>query len=393
MVGTSMKRSIVGSADAGGASSRASSAKAAAKKKFKMDFGGGPKVCDLCKASSKDVERESLLVSEDMAGNRLPQGSKCKKCYTVWQTGFPQHNWEDLLEADEKDEKLKKMLDHAFLVYTGNEERSWQSEEVTTNTWLGLEIKREVLVFNERELKRVAGTEKLSKKAMKSVPNLEVMKEDGSGVETVWVFKDESQPYRRGTLKMMTGCCLKQWHMESEQALYPSQGLSTFPHFTGELAGVLGTKDILDKDFRGNLNLSTVDEFLTEKVWSEEIVESPSDALAMADAVKEADVKLVGAAAAALQDSGTTPDTVRKRGTSAPSCLPRRLFSSTSLASGEANEFLDESSAADGGASQGATTGIEGSVTEAEYTGQLQTSHKILPPPPSAAQKHRQWLC
>eukprot|EP00971_Amphidinium_carterae_P214504 4256785-Amphidinium_carterae.1 len=58
MVGSTKRSTSAGGSDRGSASSLAPYAKPQAKKKFKMDFGGGPKVCELCKASSKDVGKQ-----------------------------------------------------------------------------------------------------------------------------------------------------------------------------------------------------------------------------------------------------------------------------------------------------------------------------------------------
>eukprot|EP00971_Amphidinium_carterae_P147819 2930043-Amphidinium_carterae.3 len=365
-------------------------------KRLKVDFTG-VKFCELCKASAKDFtaqttqepfrERETstycdvltlreaihqdgaewALYSEDVGGNRHPQGEQCKRCFLVWSQAFQQYSWQELVESKDK-EPINKQLEKAFAVHAGEDDGNWDSSEIMKQTWVGLEIKRDVILLSERDMRRDSGLEPLPKKHLKSIPSFSVMKEDGSGVETVYAFKDESSPYRRGCMKVMQGTSLNQWLLESDKVLFPSQAETSFPHFNGVVAATLGSHDFLDKEGRGNLHLSCWESFLQEKLLGDKEEEAGhgDGAEGMSNLLHEAEVKLIGpAAAAATAASATstfTPEGKAKK--NSPGSLSRPA-SSHSLDVGD-------SACTDLAALETASTVASldlGSMAEAEYTG------------------------
>ena len=319
--------------------------------------------------------KEWALYSEDASGHRVPQGNQCKRCYDVHTKGFCHMSWDELVEAHGKDDKIKAKVQQAFAVHAGTDSSEWPSEEINHSHWIGLEVKRDVLLMTEREMKREANIDKLTKKHLKSIPSFKIFKEDGSGMETVWAFKDERTPFRRGTIKVMHGTSLKHWTLEDDEAMYPAQGQAQFPHFTAKMGAHIGFQEWVEKEAKGSLQLPSWDAFLMSLQDDEKDECADDEALAMAHALREAEVKMVGAAAAATVIEASvgctaTPEGIKKKKNSSPKF--GRAASSSSLAG---TEGVDEAAGGSEHPSHGASSVDGASVGDSEYTGQITPLH------------------
>ena len=296
---------------------------------------------------------------------------------------FPQYSWSGLVGDYKNDEVLRAKVDKALAVQSGTDTLPGPAEQITHDTWVGLEVKRDVILLNERELKRTTGLDRLSKKALKGVPSFEIPKEDGAGQEIVWAFKDPQFPLRRGCVKVMQGSSLKQWALESEDALFVGQGQELFPHYVAQVGGKVGLKDFVDKEARGASQMVCLDEFMEAnrpQLADDHFPggEVEDEGLSMANALREAEVKFVGPAAQSSQlEPFATPEPTKKK---ASPCIARTASSSSlgHVANPLCEDGSDGEAALGLGEAQSCLTGAgEGGSCDSEYSGLVEVGSQF----------------
>lgn len=154
---------------------------------------------------TKEV-RWSQVVLEPLADGgtkEAPVGDCCQKCASS-KSFFPSLSWEDF-SAKYNDGSISQQLVDAGNVEAGSAARPFQAASVATNDSYEVQISRDFLVLNNRELLRSlpGPPDRIPKRMLDSLPVLRVQSEDKDKVgelEEVYLFADPGQPWRRATI-------------------------------------------------------------------------------------------------------------------------------------------------------------------------------------------------
>eukprot|EP00971_Amphidinium_carterae_P350967 6491831-Amphidinium_carterae.3 len=258
------------------------------------------------------------IYSLNKEGQQQAQGDACKKCYDVWNTAFKHMEWDGFVSKYDGEAKFKATVDNAITAFLNPKlEKDFPDADVTKQTWLGLEVHREVVLLTERDMKRLSGERDLSRVTLKQVPSFTIPKEDGDGTEQVWCFKDPAADIRKGTLKISVGSLQREWVLQQNRCLHADQADDMFVSSQKELGQSIGTHDLIEKEQRGNLKLVSWETFMP-KLQKERDEDSRDDIDAQVHAMQETEVTLIGPSA--LKSQFLTPPSAdsKKKNPKAP---------------------------------------------------------------------------
>eukprot|EP00971_Amphidinium_carterae_P167125 3311589-Amphidinium_carterae.4 len=199
-------------------------------------------------------------------GSKQAQGTQCQECYELWQQGFKHLKWFDLISQSQHDQQLSSVLNQARSVKAGHSTKEGPSQEVLETKAVYLEVERSVVIMSEKEIRKQAKVSRIPRASLKGIPCMNILADDGKTYESVYLFRDESAPYRKAKLKTVCGTVLQNFAMETKDGLYCGQGENIHGHVAsklGEETGLLGFKD---KEAQGHVGLSSWEDWLQKKL-------------------------------------------------------------------------------------------------------------------------------
>ena len=125
---------------------------------------------------------------------KVPSGSQCEQCWTLWQQAFSRVSWESLIQSVAKDANFKNKVEEARQVLLhAKDAKPLASQGVFAMQGVSLKIERSYVVLTERDMRRSIGRTQL-----KSLQSVQIPCEDGRAeTETGYLFKDEEAPHRK----------------------------------------------------------------------------------------------------------------------------------------------------------------------------------------------------
>eukprot|EP00971_Amphidinium_carterae_P109931 2177790-Amphidinium_carterae.1 len=153
--------------------------------------------------------------------------------------------------------------------------------------------------------------------------------------------------------------------MEGTKALYPAQGQAQYPYFAAKYGGTSCYQDLVEKEMRGNLHLQSLQSFIDSQQAKEANDEQGGEDCGSAGSAFlgiEADVKLVGAAAADFTEL-FTPGKKKTPSTSKTNTVERGQSSGSLV---ESTNFAELGESMDAATIVGSESG---SLVDQEYTG------------------------
>ena len=122
-----------------------------------------------------------------------------------------------------------------------------------------VELVKNYVALSQSELRKALGVTRLSKVAVANVPTLEAKKEDGSQ-EELFMFRNESKPYREVNVKMVSALEWDQHLLCPEKQTWELQGQEVWRHTANTLQNDSKVHALLVKDA-----VLTLEEFLAKK--------------------------------------------------------------------------------------------------------------------------------
>ena len=207
------------------------------------------------------------------SGGTVPQGAACEECYRLWSKAFNFVTFEVLCEKVSKDAVLKAAVVEARSAHLQGGSKDLVPEEVYAVSGISFEVERSYLVASERDMRRAAGLQRVGKTALKGLPSVTCVAEDGSGKEeTLYLFEDTTCPLRRGKLRVSMSSNHQRVKMKAADVLWCGQG-SEFQNMTWQAQSEESKlKDVVGREMAGHLNLMSWDSFLEERLCTSERV-------------------------------------------------------------------------------------------------------------------------
>ena len=148
----------------------------------------------------------------------------------LWKAGHAYMEWDELGQLASESQMFSDGVAKAREMYQKGERLKVDLQSVSTNTQVGLFLDRSYIVISEREMRRHAELSRIKTSSLAKLPSLEVPHEDCSGeMETVFVFADPSQPFRKAMVRVGCSNDRQQVMLAAGQSLTQSSQPSTTP--------------------------------------------------------------------------------------------------------------------------------------------------------------------
>eukprot|EP00971_Amphidinium_carterae_P224132 4447525-Amphidinium_carterae.1 len=228
--------------------------KAATVPKKKVANTTGTCYCALCKASSEDLTKHdtkwALYKTQGSGAGavEVPQENQCEDCYNLWADCFSYLPWPTMCKKHESDRSFVALVKDAKAVRQGRKMAPKKKQEVLSKKLVILDIERNFIVANERELKRHCGASRLTKSMVQNIPKLVIPAENHNGEEQVYCFKDPSQPLRRAVVKVQMCSELDGIEMSKEAFVHDAQGVEMAKLVGKDWQDASGVSNLLQKE-------------------------------------------------------------------------------------------------------------------------------------------------
>ena len=258
-------------------------------------------------------EKQWALYAQSSSGAKIPQRSQCADCFALWKAGFAYMEWDAMVQLASESTQFAECLAKAREMHSKGESMKEDKQSVAVHTLIGLHVDRTYTVISEREMRRHASLARIKKSSLGKLPCLQVPHEDCSGQqETVYVFQNEAEPFRKATLRVACSSDLSDVRMSPGTALWGEQAQRYHSHAATTTASETKALELVQKDLQGHLNLYTWEAFKEEFLAPRQAGESEEQQVSVtSNSVVEADLQLVGVAAAATPGAGdmfSTPE-------------------------------------------------------------------------------------
>eukprot|EP00971_Amphidinium_carterae_P352906 6492769-Amphidinium_carterae.4 len=202
-----------------------------------------------------DQDKKWALYKSQGGGAGAAQGSattavedKCEECYTLHEQAFFWLDWQALCARHHKDKAFAGIVGDARQAKAGHRHKPAVDEEVVAATKVELELERSFICLSDREMRRDASVSRIPKGALKSVPQIEVPGEGGGERETVYCFKEPSEPYRKLHVKVNIASQHTRTPMPLRNFVYAEQGGDVQNWLVETTAAETGVANLLDKE-------------------------------------------------------------------------------------------------------------------------------------------------
>jgi hypothetical protein len=238
----------------------------------------------------------------------VPVDDKCEECWELWHEAFKHMPWEELCSKNASEPGFPTLLRAARDIKNGVAKATFSPSEVSSSSTLEVEVSRSFVVLSEKEMRAASNLTRITKAALKGVPQLTVPAEDGSGNEVVYCFRNEAMPFRVASVKVRLQESKAQTKMSTEQQYWAGQAAAYFTQAQTQMSSETGLHHCLDKDSHNST--FTWDEFLENRLNQKsraqvgEMQETGRQTQEWGDEDEEGEeVGLVGAAASAASAS------------------------------------------------------------------------------------------
>eukprot|EP00971_Amphidinium_carterae_P348791 6490675-Amphidinium_carterae.1 len=188
-------------------------------------------------------------------GTDTPMGDRCQQCDSVWRRGFSHMSWTAFCEGGEKVDKAKAEAKH---VMNDPKAKGKWPFSVHSNVSYSFEVEKGYIVMNEAELRKYAGVTRINKKVLDSTQKVKV------GEELLYCFKDTTEKFRKGKLRVSSDVVLAEHSMVEADLIWAGQACEHFKAKKAEhqeethLAALLASTTLLSPE-----------EFLVKKLGRE----------------------------------------------------------------------------------------------------------------------------
>eukprot|EP00971_Amphidinium_carterae_P352744 6492721-Amphidinium_carterae.1 len=176
-------------------------------------------------------------------------GDACAACYEAASWFFPWMTWDAFVSQYRSDTSFKATADSA-LRHRASESLPQKPQVVEGKVSVELEVQREFAVASEGDLRRATGLTRVPAKALKYLPVLSVPCEQGTGMESLYVFAEEAEEevkFRKAIVKVKMGTELQRIHLPEGFYLSKEHTQDMVDHCKDTSHDANGLKHLLDR--------------------------------------------------------------------------------------------------------------------------------------------------
>ena len=179
----------------------------------------------------------------------FPVSTECEECFRFRTEHFPHMTALVFGSSRRTLEGFQAKVDKARGVSTGSS-KDFPDERLSEDIYFSLDLKRNYLVANESEIKRLAKQTRLAKTPLKSLPQLEVPSEDDPNTrETVYAFRDPSKPLREACITTRLSLCKAKVHMKDNA--WEGKGDELYEHHLKNILEDRGVSSLILQEHLG----------------------------------------------------------------------------------------------------------------------------------------------
>eukprot|EP00971_Amphidinium_carterae_P141717 2807494-Amphidinium_carterae.3 len=173
------------------------------------------------KGQMTEVSKDTPWALHRKVGGQLVAcDDKCDACAALHQTAFSLLTWSEFCDASDESHQQAK-LEAKQLLSDPSGKRPFNLA-VDGNLRCSFDITKDFYVASEADLRWWTKMSRLSKKALAGVPKVTV------GSEDLYVFADNQQQLRRGTLKASTETVLTEHSLKQQDILWSGQAAAHY---------------------------------------------------------------------------------------------------------------------------------------------------------------------
>ena len=280
------------------------------------------------------------------------------------------------MERCAQDKEWRLVVEGARKVFLGAEKPVEPKDQVRDEATYAVELEQSFVACSKKDLRQMSGLARLPRIPLKNVPSLVVPGHiAGNDGETYYLFRDDSEPYKKARVRMTMGQKLEHGHLVPDNFLWRGQGEACVAHHIQQSSKASGLADALARES----NMMNVEQFVKEKLCPREKVDAQAEGEPQQEeeAALEA-CSLVGPAAAAAQQQQQQTDTLRTtppaKGKKDHSRSPANVVAGIARSASSASLMglaAEASEPGDGGSEHPASSGVSGLLASEQSGSQV----------------------